>query len=88
MKIDKYIKELRETLEKRSVEELEKFMKKWVNKGIVDASVYKNFVLSSPETKLGTLCKMICNNFLDIKEDTKEWARAKLKEIGMTEETY
>lgn len=85
MKINKYVKELRETLEKRSVEELEKFLKKWVNKGVVDARVYKRFTLSSIEVKEMTLCKMICNR-LDTKEDTKEWARTKLKEMGATEE--
>ena len=80
--ITRYVKELGEVLETRSVAELEKFLKKWVKKGVIDAHQYKRFMLSSDETKLGTLCKMICNR-LDTKEETKQWAREQLDKLGM-----
>lgn len=77
--IDAYELELSRMLDKRSVEELDKF--------IVEHTEYYNKVfvadyLEAPElTKQITLCKM-CANCKSVSRDTKKWALDWLKENG------
>ncbi len=83
-KIEKYVEELKNVLETKNIAKLEDFLSKWAKKGVIDKDVYNRFMMSPQEIKYGSMCKMICAR-VDVNESTKEWARDKLKELGMAE---
>lgn len=72
-KIVKWLKECNETLEKRNVAELIKFMEKWEKEELYDNSYVERFKKASPRDQLFALCKTIYFS-TDISRGTKEWA--------------
>jgi len=72
-KVEKFVRERNEMLAKNSVEELEKFFKKW------HRDVYKEFKASKPIVKQATLYKMICNvpelKGTDLEKEATVWLR-------------
>ena len=70
--IEKYVKERDEVLKMFSVSKLSEFMKK--NENIIGADVVAMFERADETTKMGALCKMICN--ATVLEDTEVKTKA------------
>ena len=80
--ISKYVIERDAVLEKRSIEELDKFIQ--ANKKEYDRTFLTRWEKASEEVKMITLCKMICN-CTRVSKKTQEWARKWLHKKGMLE---
>lgn len=85
--LKKWVKERDQVLEKRSVEELIKFMEKWEKYGVYDKTINEQFKKASPEVQMMTLCKSICNA-TKISKETYNWALDKLKELKASPNIY
>lgn len=79
--LKEFVTERDKALETRSIDELIKFMDKWVEKGYYDKRLIDRFRNQSHRFQLGSMCKMImdCNN---ISKETKKWAYEQLQQLG------
>lgn len=72
-KMDIYYKELRECLEKRSVDELMSFIERWTKRGVLDRKFEQFFKLANNDVKMMILCNLI-NECPLVTEETVAWA--------------
>ena len=80
--INKYAIELANVIEKRSVEELDKFIQE--HKDNYEPEFIKRWEKASETVKMMTLCKIACNQNL-VSKKTKKWAKKWLTEHGFSE---
>lgn len=83
----KWVKERDKMLEKRSVDEMIKFLDKWEKHGFYNKTTNERIKHASPRVQMMTLCKSICN-CTNISKETRKWALKTLKDLGSTPEIF
>lgn len=74
MLIKMFNAELVQVLEKRSLNDLGDFIRKWEIKGVYDHGTFSRYTQATEIVKMQTLCNMI-TNVEGVSKETKDWAK-------------